>query len=122
MFGTSLYSLWKLEGKDEEREFFMWMLRRLLLLKEGALKRAEVNSVCAWEIGAWEEEFYWKSKLKLTLGMWGSRAWEATPPDMVEGLGAFLCARDGLPRSTRMSQHQLRASLAGTSVNYLHPL
>lgn len=71
------------------------------------------NSMGAWEIRAWEEEFCWKSKL--TLGMWGSRAWGAAP-GMVEALGAFMCAQDGPPKSTGMSQHQLRARLAETCV------
>lgn len=52
------------------------MLWGLFLLMESALKRAEESSMSAWEIRAWEE-FYWKCKL--TLGMWGSRAWEANP-------------------------------------------
>lgn len=69
----------------------MGMVWGLFLSTEGALKRAEVNSMSAWEIRIWEEEIYWKSKL--TLGMWSSRAWEATPwPD--GGAGWFhVCQR-----------------------------
>lgn len=41
---------------------------------------------------------------------------------MVEGLGALLCAKNGPPKGTRMSQKQLRASLAETSVKNFHSL
>lgn len=80
---------------------------------EGALKGAEVNSMSAWEVRAWEKEFYWESKL--TLGMWGSRAWEGNPWHG-GGAGCFSACqtwttKDESPKGTRMSQHQLKASL-----------
>lgn len=46
----------------------------------------------AWEIRAWEEDFCWKSML--TLGMWGSKGTGGHLYDMVEGLGAFMHAKD----------------------------